>query len=93
MPACLDYLEYNYDKFYEYASIAHFKHIANGYSGYAPKEYEKLNNELMHFDMGDIRLIKDYGATDIIFHFDFYSENFKKTTLEKLSTENSVELI
>ncbi|NCP17532.1 hypothetical protein GW853_03225, partial [Candidatus Kuenenbacteria bacterium] len=47
----------------------------------------------MHFDMGDIRLIKDYGATDIIFHFDFYPENFKKTTLEKLSTENSVELI
>ena len=93
MPMGWNYLKENYDKLYDYNSISHFKKIINGYSGYAPKEYEKLNNELMHFDMGDIRLIKDYGATDIIFHFDFYPENFKKTTLEKLSTENSVELI
>ena len=93
MPLGINYLEQDYDKLYEFASINHFKKTVNGYSGYAPKEYEQLNNELTHFDMSDIQPIKDYGATDIIFHFDFYSENFKKTTLEKLSKENSVELI
>ena len=95
MPLGLNYLENNWDASYEYFSIFHFKKIVNGYSGYAPKAYEELNKRLRHFDFqdDDIMIIKQYGATHLIFHFDYYMSTFKDKTINRLKDSELVKLI
>ncbi|OIO18111.1 hypothetical protein COV56_00310 [Candidatus Kuenenbacteria bacterium CG11_big_fil_rev_8_21_14_0_20_37_9] len=93
MPAAENYFSQDFDSFYTFYAGRHFKKIVNGYSGYAPSAYERLNGELVHFDMGDIQLIKDYGATHIIFHFDYYPRNFKERTMKELEKSKKARLI
>lgn len=95
LPLGLNYLENNWDAIYEYYSIFHFKKIVNGYSGYAPKAYEDLNQRLRHFDFqpADILAAQQYGATHLIFHFDYYPASFKGKTLAWLGHSKLVKLV
>lgn len=85
LPLGLNYQEHNYDVLYEFYSIYHFKKIVNGYSGFAPKAYEELSEKLINFDFDGkkVKLIKAYGATHIIFHFDYYPPKFKEKIINQ----------
>lgn len=95
LPLGLNLQDKNYDTHYEFYSIHHFKRIVNGYSGYAPPEFEALNSRLISFDINhsDIEYIKDYGATHIIFHFDYYPPSSKETLTQRFNSAQTLKLI
>ncbi|NMC51870.1 YfhO family protein [Candidatus Kuenenbacteria bacterium] len=95
LPLGVGYSENNLGGFYEYYSISHFKKMVNGYSGHSPRNYEGLIIQLCNFDIQkeDLSAIKNYGATHIIFHFDYYPPNFKSKIINRLSEEGLADLI
>ncbi len=95
LPSGVSRLENNWDAIYEYWSISHFQKIINGYSGYSPRSHQELNKKLFDFnlDVSDLGTAKDYGATRLIFHFNFYPPAFKEKITNLLSSGDFATLI
>jgi hypothetical protein len=54
---------------YVFASTAHWKKLVNGYSGYIPPDYRRLQPSLWHFPHATaIQAMRDVGVTHVMIH-------------------------
>ena len=80
---------------YIYLSSYHWKKMWNGYSGFYPEDFLRLEEKIMYnfTDPGTQNELSDIGVNYIVIHFGVQSEFIMQTTPEELDQLPSLKLI